>query len=57
MIDEMQELAVVQARFSEQELGRVVPEGEDEPVPRVPILAGFAAAVVLSDPHAQGVVA
>ena len=32
MIDEMQELAVVQARFSEQELGRVVPEGEDEPV-------------------------
>ena len=25
MIDEMQELAVVQARFSEQELGRVVP--------------------------------
>lgn len=57
MIDEMQELAVVQARFSEQELGRVVPEGEDEPVRRVPILAGFAAAVVLSDPTARGVVA
>ena len=55
MIDEMQELAVVQARFSEQELGRVVPEGEDEPVRRVPILAGFAAAVVLSDPTARGV--
>jgi len=57
MIDEMQELAVVQARFSEQELSRVVPEGEDEPVRRVPILAGFAAAVVLSDPTARGVVA
>jgi len=57
MIDEMQELAVVQARFSEQELSRVVPEGEEEPVRRVPILAGFAAAVVLSDPTARGVVA
>ncbi len=57
MIDEMQELAVVQARFSEQELSRVVPGGEDEPVRRVPILAGFAAAVVLSDPTARGVVA
>lgn len=57
MIDEMQELAVIQARFSEQELSRVVPEGEDEPVRRVPILAGFAAAVVLSDPTARGVVA
>jgi len=57
MIDEMQELAVIQARFSEQELSRVVPDGEDEPVRRVPILAGFAAAVVLSDPTARGVVA
>jgi|TARA_R100001480_G_scaffold347_2_gene903 SPP1 gp7 family putative phage head morphogenesis protein len=57
MIDELQELAAVQARFSEQELQRVVPEDEDEPVRRVPILAGFAAAVVLSDPTARGVVA
>ena len=57
MIDELQELAAVQARFSEQELQRVVPEDEDEPVQRVPILAGFAAAVVLSDPTARGVVA
>ena len=35
----------------------VVLEGKDEPVRRVPILAGFAAAVVLSDPTAQKVVA